>query len=137
MEGTCTKGNFPGTFFQVKATDMNVQMHMHTHLVTLLQKWELMEKTVKVVGFLKDGLLSQWKCLRSFREHQLNGESPRVILKNLLQESKRLCTFQIMGGNGTNLLEILNGLALLLTYGVPAGEAMKLYLCATLLATHI
>ena len=25
----------------------------------------------------------------------------------------------------------------LLTYGVPAGEAMKLYFCTTLLATHI
>ena len=46
--------------------------------------------------------------------------------KFTLQESKRLCTFQIMGGNGTNLLEILNGLALLLMYGVPAGEARQL-----------
>ena len=33
---------------------MNLQMHMHTYLVTLLQKWEPMEKTVKVVGFLQD-----------------------------------------------------------------------------------
>ena len=42
---------------------MNLQMHMRTYLVTLLQKWKLMEKTVNVVGFLQDGLPSHCECL--------------------------------------------------------------------------